>query len=282
MNDLELKARIKTILDEEIVVFTTNGKIQTSSGKSYFLKSGFPSDIYSCELTGLKELYKTNTINVCRGILAQHDFILTEYIEPAVQKKNFHSRFGRSLAKLHQTTGPSYGFKENNYIGVNPQLNVPSKEESTDWVAFYYNKRLLYQYKMAEKNHKVSNDMKRCFKKIETQIEKLLRPYVEPPTLIHGDLWSGNYICSQDNQAVLIDPAVYYGQREAELALTRLFGGFDSDFYKGYEKEYPLQEGWQHREGIYRLYHVMNHLNIFGSGYLSEAEQLIRKYSEGS
>lgn len=281
MSDLELKARIQTILDEEIVVFTTNGKIQTSSGKSYFLKSGYSSNTYSCEFNGLKELYKTNTIHVCRGIVAQHDFILTEYIEPSVQKKNFHARFGKSLAKLHQSTGTSYGFKENNYIGVNPQLNVPSKEESTDWVAFYYNKRLLYQYKMAEKNHKVSNDMKRCFTKIETQIEKLLRPYVEPPTLIHGDLWGGNYICSQDNKAVLIDPAVYYGQREAELALTRLFGGFDLEFYEGYQKEFPLQDGWQEREGIYRLYHVMNHLNIFGSGYLSEAEQLIRKYSEG-
>lgn len=279
MSDLQLKTRIEAILNQEIVVFTANGKIQTTSGESYFLKSGYSSNRYSCERNSLEALAQTKTIDICEGVAAGDDFILTDYIEPSNPKKNFYTEFGKRLAQMHRTQASTYGFVEDNYIGLNPQPNIPTKEEANDWVAFYYNKRLLYQYKMAEKNHRVSNDMKRCFKRIEGNIEMLLRPYVEPPTLIHGDLWAGNYICSPENKPVLIDPATYYGQREAELALTRLFGGFSDEFYDSYHKEYPLQEGWEDREGIYRLYHVLNHLNIFGSGYLGEAEFLIRKYS---
>ena len=122
--------------------------------------------------------------------------------------------------------------------------------------------------------------MKRCFANLESVVEALLKEAIEPPTLIHGDIWVGNFIPTRNSTAVLIDPATYYGHREAELAMTRLFGGFSEEFYNSYQAKFPLQPGWEKREKLYRLYHVLNHLNLYGSGYLAEAESLIREIGD--
>lgn len=275
---MALRNSIEEILNEDITIFTEMGKITTRSGKSYFLKSGTPSPIYNCEFNGLKELAKADTSLVVKPIVANEEFILTEFIEEAAPQFNFYATFGRKLAELHRFQSDKYGFYENNYIGVTPQMNIPTEAESKDWVSFYFNKRLLYQYKRAEQNHLVTKEMKRCFLNLERIIDPLLSDAIEPPCLIHGDLWAGNFVAAQPNRPVLIDPAVYYGHREAELAMTRLFGGFSEDFYTSYQKEYPLAPGWEQREDLYKLYHILNHLNIFGSGYLAAAEAIIRKF----
>lgn len=276
---MSLKATLEMAIGEEITgnVYGA-GTIQTFSGQTYFLKSGSASRTYQCEANGLKELAKVNAIRIAKVISADENYILTEYIQQGYPSSEFHRNFGYQFAQMHRYQGTSYGFYEDNFIGVNPQLNIPDEQERTDWVAFYFNKRLMYQYKLAEKQRNISAVLKSGFQKLESRIEAILRASVEPPALLHGDLWSGNYICHPDGNPVLIDPAVYYGHREADLAMTKVFGGFFPDFYKAYMQAYPLPEGWEYRENLYKLYHVLNHLNLFGRSYLSEAEYLINTY----
>lgn len=169
-------------------------------------------------------------------------------------------------------------FYEDNYIGGNEQLNRPNALEKSDWAEFYFNKRLLPQYRLAEQNGYDASSLKEGFVLLEKKINNILSGSENTPCLLHGDLWSGNYLCGINGEVVIIDPAVYYGNREAEIAMTRLFGGFPAAFYNSYQRTYPLPEGWEYRENIYKLYHVLNHLNLFGRSYLSEAERLIEFY----
>lgn len=274
-----LKSQLETILKEQIRGYLpSSGKLQTESGKSYFLKSGGKSRIYQCEANGLNELKKANTISVANVIAATDDFILTEYIEGGHSCKDFFEDFGRKFARMHRHQSDSFGFYEDNFIGVNPQLNRTSEKEKNDWPTFYFNKRLLYQYKLAEQNGYASSRFRQHFSILESKLGRILEGSEEPPTLLHGDLWSGNYLSDEQGNAVLIDPAVYYGHREADLAMTKLFGGFSPAFYAAYHEENPLPHGWQHREDIYKLYHILNHLNLFGRSYLAEAESIVEKY----
>lgn len=277
----DLKRLIELQLGEEITGnLYGSGKIQTRSGKSYFLKTGPASTTYRCEANSLRELSKAGTLRIAEVISYGDNFILTEFITQGRPAKDFHRNFGRNLARMHRYYGKTFGFYEDNFIGANPQLNIPSKEEANDWAAFYFNKRLLYQYKMAETNGYVTEGLRKSFSNLEKIIGTLLKDSPEPPTLLHGDLWSGNYLCDEQGNAVLIDPAVYYGHREADLAMTKVFGGFSPEFYRAYMEEHPLTEGWEEREDIYKLYHIFNHLNIFGRGYLAEAEYLLCRYQK--
>ena len=129
-----------------------------------------------------------------------------------------------------------------------------------------------------EKNGLADEDLRKSFSRLESKISDILKDSQEQPSLLHGDLWSGNYMVDEHGNACIIDPAVYYGHREADLAMTRLFGGYSEDFYKSYNESFPLKDGWEYRENIYKLYHVLNHLNLFGKGYYSQALSLIRSY----
>jgi len=254
------------------------GSLRSASGKTYFLKTGNPSSAYSCEANGLNELTKANELRIPAVISVGSNYLLTEYISSGVVLPSSHTDLGRGLAVQHRYRAPSFGFYEDNYIGANPQLNIPDESDKNDWVAFYFNKRLLFQYKLAERNGYVSFSLKTGFRKLEESIHSLLQDALEPPSLLHGDLWSGNYLFDEQGKPVLIDPAVYYGHREADLAMTKVFGGFSPLFYAAYQEEYPLVEGWERREGLYKLYHILNHLNLFGRSYLSEAEYIVSKY----
>lgn len=278
---------IESILNEKIISSTSVGggciadsrKIATESGKEFFLKSGNMSNrMFQCEANGLKELAKAQCIRIPQVVAVEDDFLLLEYIPQGIRSRHFFEDFGRNLAKLHRFQSDKFGFYEDNYIGATSQPNIPDKREEKDWVAFYFNKRLLYQYKLVEINGYVTPRMKNSFSRLESKINSILEGSEEPPCLLHGDLWGGNYLCDEAGEAVLIDPAVYYGHREADLAMTKLFGGFTQDFYDSYNQEYPLSENWQYRENIYKLYHVLNHLNLFGTGYLFEAEQILENY----
>lgn len=239
-------------------------------------KTGPAGDSFKCEANGLKELAKADVLPVARVISYGPNFITTEYIASTRPSEDFFNKFGKGLAQLHKYKQPEYGFYENNFIGATPQLNIPSEGEKHNWAQFFFNKRLLPQYLLLEDSEKVTERIKIGFAKLEREIDSLLSgAESEGASLLHGDLWSGNYICNTRDQAVLIDPAVYYGHREADLAMTRLFGYFPPDFYSAYNSEYPLMDGWQEREKIYQLYHLMNHLNLFGKSYLVEVERLI-------
>ncbi|MBL1212211.1 MAG: phosphotransferase [Ignavibacteriae bacterium] len=253
-----------------------NSKLLTvQTGEKYFVKEYSNSSIHFTEANGLRELDKASAIRVPKVIFVSGDFLLLEYINSSSKTNNFSELFGRQFARLHKHHSSEYGFYENNFIGSTDQINLPQKKS---WVEFYFENRILYQFKLAEKNGHSTGELRNGIQKIELSINDILAGSDEQPSLLHGDLWSGNYMPDENGNPCLIDPAVYYGHREADLAMTKLFGGFDSNFYAAYNEEYPLKEGWQYRENIYKLYHVLNHLNLFGSGYYSQAISLISFY----
>ena len=248
-------------------------------GNTCFIKTRCSSaDVFEKEAKGLHELKKANAIRVPEVLFVDEDCLLLEQIHLGEQNPEFFSNFGRQLARLHQYGALRFGFPQNNYIGNTPQINTCNKLEAENWCDFYYNKRLLHQYKLAEENGLVGPELKNGFILLENRIEEILEGSEEKPALLHGDLWSGNFLCDERSQPCLIDPAVYYGHREAELAMTRLFGGFDDSFYSSYQKTYPLPEGYDYRENIYMLYHVLNHLNSFGNNYYGQAVRLLWSY----
>lgn len=250
--------------------------ITTESGNKYFVKSyGSSNEILRNEANGLKELARAKAIRIPKVIVLDDDFLLLEFIEQGKRNKNFSADFGHQYAQMHRVKGEKYGFFENNFIGSNPQINLPKRD---NWIEFFWQSRLLYQYQLAEHNHFVDLELKNSFMKLEKTFSSIVSGTEEPPTIMHGDLWGGNYMIDSSGSAVLIDPAVYYGHREADLAMTKMFGGFDSDFYQAYNEEFPLIEDWEYRIDLYMLYHVMNHLNLFGSGYYSQVISIIRKY----
>ena len=254
--------------------------LNTASGKKYFLKINYsqPPDMFIKEANGLNELKMPGVIRIPEVISADTNYILLECIESRTRVKNFFEDFGRKFAELHKYTSDEFGYSENNYIGSTPQMNIPEKGEASDWTTFYFNKRLLFQYELADRNGYVDSTFTSLIKKLENKIPDILKGSQELPCLLHGDLWSGNFIVDENGEACLIDPAVYYGHREADLAMTKLFGGFSSEFYKAYNDHYPLPDGYNYRENIYKLYHVMNHLNIFGTGYYSQTISLLKYY----
>jgi len=231
--------------------------------------------MFESEAAGLAELKKVNVIKVPEVIHVSNDFLLLEYVSPGIKKLNFWELFGRSFALLHKFIASTFGFYTDNYLGSNLQINESKTSEG--WAEFFFTNRLLIQFKLAEKNNLVDSLFRNSFIKLEKRINSILDNQVLP-SLLHGDLWSGNYIIAPDGSACLIDPAVYYGHREADLAMTKLFGGFSNVFYESYNNEFPLDKGYEYREGIYKLYHILNHLNLFGRGYYQQAISLINYY----
>jgi len=283
-----IRHKIKAAIEDQIISqhSVSGGCINdakiviTQSGKSFFVKTNInsPKDMFLKEANGLRELAKANVIRIPKVIYSADNFIIIENILPERKSKSFWENFGRNFARLHKFTAQSFGFYENNYIGSTPQRNIPTETETVNWTEFYFNKRLLYQYKLAEKNNYASEELRKSISQLEKTIHIVLMDCNAQPSLLHGDLWSGNFITDETGNACLIDPAVYYGHREADLAMTKLFGGFDGRFYSAYNEEYPLAEDFKYRENIYKLYHVLNHLNLFGSGYYQQAVSLIKYY----
>ncbi len=274
--------KIKDWLNDEIVgeqsvgggCIANSGIVTMQSGKKYFLKQGFANRMFECEANGLKEIKKSGVIKVPEVILVDADFLLLEVIESGYKSSSAMFQFGCEFAQLHQFKGVSYGFYEDNYIGSTAQVN----SVLSTWEDFYFENRLKFQYKLAEKNGYTTPELKDKFLNIENKLSMILSGSEEEPVLLHGDLWGGNYMIDKEGRAILIDPAVYYGHREVDLAMTKLFGGFSSEFYDGYKQILPLKDGYEYRENIYLLYHVLNHLNIFGTGYYSQAIQLMNYY----
>jgi len=270
----EIKGEVKQILPLGGGCIADVKKIIMQDGRKILYKIYSRNIISETEANGLKEISKSGAIRVPKVIYSNKNILITEFIESGSKIKNTYSAFGKNFAKMHKYYSEYFGFYEDNFIGETPQKNLP---KNSSWTEFYFTNRLLFQIKLAEKNGYLSEELKNSFEKLERRINSIILDEGQA-SLLHGDLWSGNYIVDENGNACLIDPAVYYGNREADLAMTKLFGGFPPEFYHAYNQEYPLQEGYLFRENIYKLYHILNHLNLFGYGYYSQALGIIKSY----
>lgn len=250
-------------------------RLDTDSG-SYFLKYNecAPANFFEREASGMKELRRPSVIKVpeviCVGNELGYDFILLEYIAQHRPGPYFWRGFGSALAGLHRNCQLKYGFQEDNYIGRLHQSN----EQTDDWVDFFIHQRLEVQLGQGLSNRRFDQAYANRFRKIYPLLSGLLPR--EPASLLHGDLWSGNFLAGVNDEVWIFDPAVYYGSREMELAFTKLFGGFHRDFYRAYEEVYPLNSGFEDRVDIYNLYPLLVHVNLFGNSYLSGIDRTLK------
>jgi protein-ribulosamine 3-kinase len=228
----------------------------------------------AAEADGLARLAETGAIRV-PGVLGIGEsggaaWIELEWLDLHPSTAAAQARLGRALAKLHGVTRDEFGLDRDNAIGRSPQPNAPS----TDWVEFWRVRRLGFQLDLAARNG-YSGRLQDRGRRLLDQCGVLFDGYRPQASLLHGDLWGGNHGMLADGTPVVFDPAVYFGDREADLAMTRLFGGFGPRFYRAYEDAWPLDEGAAARRELYNLYHVLNHLNLFGGSYRSLAESMI-------
>ncbi len=250
-------------------------RLQTKSGESFFLKTNtsVPEDMFTREAEGLTELRKANGPRFPEPYLWAEEFLLMEDLKPATRAADYWEKLGRQLAQLHKVTNPQFGFAHNSYLGSTPQPN----KWTVDGYEFFAEQRLGFQARLARDNGGLTRSEAAEVERLTARLPELVPP--QPASLIHGDLWGGNAISDAAGQPALIDPAAHYGWAEAELGMTALFGGFNEEFYKAYEEERALERGWRERLDIYNLYHLLNHLNLFGSGYHEQVLGVLRRFT---
>ncbi|RLD39817.1 MAG: ketosamine-3-kinase, partial [Bacteroidetes bacterium] len=199
-------------------------------------------------------------------------FLILNFIQSAEMQDEFWDDFGQKLASLHRHSQKNFGLDHDNYIGSLSQSNKFHKS----WADFFREERLEAQVKLARDNGRMGREMVNTFSRFYAKLDELFPK--EPPALLHGDLWSGNFMVNQNGLAVIIDPAVYYGHREMDLAMSQLFGGFDASFYDAYQRNFPLENGWQQRLDYYNLYPLMVHVNLFGGSYLESVKRILVRF----
>jgi fructosamine-3-kinase len=253
--------------------------LDTSEGR-WFLKMNdarkYPT-MFERELSGLEELRAAGVISVpkpfCYGTAGNRAFLLLEYLEKGSAAPDFWENFAASVVRLHEHTRPYFGLNDANYIGSIKQYNTPY----TSWAVFYAFNRLMPLAKMAFDNYRIDRPVMQQLESLCRRLPQLFPE--EPPALLHGDLWSGNFLVGSNGKVVIFDPAVYYGHREMDLAMTRLFGGFDTRFYYTYQAIRPLESGWQQRLGLCQLYPLLVHLNLFGGNYFNDVKDVLQQYN---
>ena len=230
--------------------------------------------MFEAEAEGLGELAAAQALRVPRvlgrGESAGQSFLALEWIEFGAHSAGSERLMGEQLAAQHRVTSSAFGWHRDNTIGSTPQLNDPER----DWVRFLVERRLRFQLELAARNGQGPQLIERGSLLCE-RAHQFFATYRPVPSLLHGDLWGGNWATDAAGQPVIFDPAVYYGDREADLAMTHLFGGFGREFYRAYEAAWPLDRDAPARRALYNLYHVLNHLNLFGGGYQRQAQSLI-------
>jgi protein-ribulosamine 3-kinase len=248
-------------------------KLSGVDGREFFVKKNQLSFLtfFQAEARALQEMKDTNTIRVptviAHGAAQAQAYLVLEYIEEGSSGPNGQATLGSLLAQMHRVVQPHFGWSMNNCIGATLQPNPSSQ----NWVTFYRDHRLAHQFKLAENKGCTFNGAQTLL----DQIKSFFTTYTPHPSLLHGDLWGGNAGYDRDGTPFLFDPASYYGDREADLAFTYMFGGFSSAFFDAYEKEYPVDPGFRIRKTLYNLYHELNHFNLFGGGYASSAQSSI-------
>lgn len=232
--------------------------------------------MFTAEVQGLQLLRATKTLRIPE-VLAQSEataacpaFIVMEWLGRGSSTSQVAEALGQGLAAIHRVTTKMYGLDHDNFIGANPQPN----HQRDNWVDFFREERLGFQMELAGRNDYLSTQRRRLLEKLLARLEEWL-PTLPLSSLLHGDLWAGNWLVTDSGEPALIDPAVYYGHREAELAFTELFGGFSAAFYAAYQQTWPLESGYEERKALYNLYHLLNHLNLFGEGYGGSVDRVL-------
>jgi len=248
--------------------------LKTQTGDSFFLKTNqtSPPDMFAREVAGLEVLRVADGPTVPETYSHGPTFLLMSDLAPAVKRSDYWPTFGRKLAHLHLHVQPKFGFAHDNYIGSTPQPNTWTQNGHI----FFAEQRLLFQTRLARERGLITRREVEQVKHLITYLPELIPQ--QPASLLHGDLWSGNVIADRYGNPAIIDPAAHYGWAESELAMTALFGAFPAAFYRAYEEIRPLSSGYQARFPIYNLYHLLNHVNLFGGGYLSQVQAILRKY----
>lgn len=252
-----------------------NTAYRVSDGRrSYFVKLNNAErvEMFAAEAEGLQAIAASGSVRVpeplCWGVGNGSAFLVMEQL--SLSGSGDPAQFGRDLARMHRTTQGRFGWHRDNTIGSTPQPNSPSP----DWIEFWRTQRLGFQLDLAARQgHRGALQAKGAA--LMDRLPALFDGYKPEASLLHGDLWSGNYAYTAEGEAVIFDPAVYFGDREADIAMTELFGGFGSRFYAGYNEEWPLDAGYATRKVLYNLYHILNHLNLFGGGYGAQAESMM-------
>ncbi|HEY9801438.1 MAG TPA: fructosamine kinase family protein [Leptolyngbyaceae cyanobacterium] len=281
----EIDAHISRIIGEK---FQTQQKRSLSGGcinqgyavsdgtLTYFVKLNQASQVamFEAEALGLEQMLATNSIRVpkpiCWGVAGNSGYIVLEWLEMGGGNSASWEEMGRRLAMMHKaTSAQGYGWDMNNTIGSTPQINT----WTADWIQFYAKHRLGYQFQLARRrggNFPQQDELLAA-------LPELLADHQVQPSLVHGDLWVGNAGCTVAGEPVIFDPATYFGDREVDIAMTELFGGFPAAFYKGYNQVFPLEADYEKRKTLYNLYHILNHFNLFGGGYASQANRMIEQ-----
>ncbi len=250
--------------------------------RTYFVKFNQASQIamFEAEALGLQQMYQTATIRVpkpiCWGTAGDSSYVVLEWLEMGSGNTKSWEEMGRKLAAMHRWNPPrlgkrgsqeSFGWDINNTIGSTPQVNI----WTADWAEFYAKYRLGYQFQLARRKGGHFPQEKELLE----AIPEILADHKPQPSLVHGDLWGGNAGCTVSGEPVIFDPAAYFGDREVDIAMTELFGGFSAAFYRGYNEVWRLDQGYEQRKTLYNLYHILNHFNLFGGSYLSQANRMI-------
>lgn len=253
-----------------------SSEVLEGGGRRYFVKSNDAArlDMFEAEVAGLAEIDASNSVRVprpiCTGRHGNQSYLVLEYLELGRGDGKSDELLGRQLAAMHRATHARFGWRRANAIGSTPQIN----SEEGDWIVFYREHRLRYQLTLAAGNG-YRGGLQAHGEQLLELLPVFFSTYSPLPSLLHGDLWGGNHAALADGTPVIFDPAVYYGDREADLAMTELFGGFGPGFYSAYRAAWPLDPGYRVRKDLYNLYHVLNHLNLFGGGYRGQVERLI-------
>lgn len=249
----------------------------SGGGREFFLKLNDARllAMFEAEADGLRELAAAEGVRVplpvCTGLSGKQAFIVMEYL-----RLDGHAgaagmaRFGEQLAQMHRYTAQQFGWHRENTIGSTPQVN----DWMPDWIAFWREQRLGFQLRLAA-GHGLGSRVVHKGEQLQQALPAFFSGHQPQASVLHGDLWSGNYGISHTGEPVIFDPAVYFGDREADLAMTELFGGFGREFYAGYAGAWPLDTGYPQRKTLYNLYHILNHFNLFGGGYAAQAEGMI-------
>jgi protein-ribulosamine 3-kinase len=244
--------------------------------REFFVKTHAAAGLamFEAEAAGLAELAATRTVRVpwpiCHGTAAGQAWLVLEYLPLGGSEARAMEALGRQLAALHARPQPYFGWHRDNTLGSTPQVN----DRCDDWIEFWGERRLGFQLQLAARNG-YTGALQRQGEALRAKLDAFFATHRPTPALLHGDLWGGNASCTMDGDPVIFDPAVYYGDREADLAMTELFGGFPERFYAAYRETLPLDDGYARRRTLYNLYHVLNHLNLFGGGYRAQSERVI-------
>ena len=274
MLPLQIKTRIEHALGDAITdvapvsggCISNASKVITAGGQRAFLKWGDHTPLFHAEAEALAAIRATNTVRVPQ-LIAQEEWLLLEWLEPGPLNEEQWAQLGSSLAALHRTQTGLFGWSSDNFIGTLPQSNTPS----ADWPAFWRDRRIRPQL------HGMSAQHRARIERMLEHCDELHAGSEDGPSLLHGDLWNGNVHGVKDGSPALVDPSIYYGHREVDLAMAALFGGFPREFFDAYDAAWPLLPGYERRRCFYQLYYMLVHVNLFGGAYVSGAMSLVGK-----